>query len=93
MIRVSKDAQRLLGALWAPEGEVMRLVPSPEADGGLAFRHGRGEGADQIVQRDGRQILRIDSSVRKHFDCSTMETVDGALGMVPPGPMPSDDGS
>ena len=93
MIRVSEDAQRLLGALWVPEGEVMHLVSSSEADGGLAFRHGHGEGDDQIVQHDGRQVPRIDSSVRKQFDGSTVETVDGALGMVPPGPMPAADDS
>ncbi len=95
MIRVSEDAQRLLGAQRAPEGEVMRLVPSPEANEGgeLAFRHGRGEGSDQIVQHEGRQVLRIDSSVRKEFDGSTVEVVDGAFGVVSPGPMPDDGGS
>ncbi len=46
----------LLGNLWAADGEVLRLIPSPEVDGSaeLAFRYGRGEGADQIVQRRGR---------------------------------------
>ena len=35
----------LLGNLWAPDGEVLRLIPIPEADGSaeLAFR-GRGGG-------------------------------------------------
>jgi hypothetical protein len=94
VIRVSDEAKRLLSALWAPEGEVMRLVPSPQADEGgeLAFSHGRGEGADQIVQHEGQQVLRIDPSVRRDFDGSTVEVVDGALGVVPPGPMPVEDG-
>lgn len=80
----------LLGILWAPDGEVLRLIPSPESDGSaeLAFRYGRGEGADQIVQHDGRQVLRIAPSVRKDFDGSTVEAVDGALGVVQPGPLP-----
>ena len=94
MIRVSEDAKRLLSTLWAPEGEVMRLVPSPGAEqGGFGFRHGRGEGADQIIQHGGRQVLRIVPSVRKEFDGSTVEVVEGALGVVPPDRMPAHDGS
>jgi hypothetical protein len=88
MIRVSEEAKRLLGTLWAPDGEVLRLiVRSPGADGPrrLTFRHGRGEGADQIVQHGGRQVLRIDPSVRRGFDGSSVEAIDGALGVVPPG--------
>jgi hypothetical protein len=48
VIRVSEEAKRLLGTLWAPDGEVLRLMLSPVADGGgeLALRHRRGEGAD-----------------------------------------------
>jgi hypothetical protein len=68
VIRVSEEAKRLLSTLWAPDGEVMRLVlRQPEADegGGLAFGHGRGEGADQIVQHAGTQVLRVDRSVRR----------------------------
>lgn len=38
-------------------------------------------------------MLRIASSVREEFEGSTVEVVDGALGVVPPGPMPADDGS
>jgi hypothetical protein len=70
VIHVSEEAKMLLGNLWAPDGEVLRLIPSPEADGSaeLAFRYGRGEGADQIVQHDGRRVLRIAPSVRKDFD-------------------------
>ena len=67
MIRVSEDARRLFSTLWAPEGEVIRMIPSPEADQGgeLVFRHGSGEGADEIVQHGGRQVLRIAPSARK----------------------------
>ena len=68
------------------------MVPSPEADQGgeLVFRHESGGAADQIVQHGGRQVLRIAPSARKEFDGSTVEVVDGALGVVPPGPMPAD---
>ena len=95
MIRVSEEAKRLLSTLWAPDGQVTRQVSSPADDqeGRIVFRHGRGEGADQIVQHGGRQVLRIAPSVRKQFDGSTVEVVDGALGVVPHGPMPADDGS
>jgi len=95
MIHVSEEAKVLLGTLWAPDGEVLRLIPSPEADGSaeLVLRYGRGQGADQIVQHAGRQVLRIAPSVRKAFDGSTVEAVDGALGVVPLGPLPADDGS
>ena len=88
MIRVSEEAKRLLGTLWAPDGEVLRLIlhsPGADGPGRLTFRHGRGEGADQIVQHGGRQVLRIDPSVRSGFDGSSVEAIDGALGVVPPG--------
>lgn len=89
MIRVSDEARGLLGSLSAPDGEVLRLIPcSSEADGlgGLVFRHGHGEGADQIVQHDGRQVLRIVRSVRSTFDDSSVEVVDGNPSAVPPYP-------
>ena len=89
MIRISDEAKRLLGAVWSPDADVLRLVlHSPEADGAreLAFGHGRGEGSDQIVQHAGRQVLRIDPSVRRGFDGSSVEVVDGTLGVVQPGP-------
>jgi hypothetical protein len=94
VIRISEEARMLLGTLWAPDGEVLRLIPSPESDGSaeLVLRHGRGEGADQIVKHDGKQVLRIAPSVRKDFDGSTVEAVDGALGVVPPGSLPQTDG-
>ncbi len=92
MIRVSEEAKGLLGTLWAPDGEMLRLVlRSPEVDGAgrLAFRHGRGEGSDQIVQHAGRQVLRIDRSVRGGgLDGSSVEVVHGTLDVVPPGPRP-----
>jgi hypothetical protein len=92
MIRVSDEAKRLLGTIWSPEGEVLRLVlRSPGADGAgrPAYGHGRGEGSDQIVQHAGRQVLRIDRSVRiEGLDGSSVEVVDGILGVVPPGPRP-----
>lgn len=91
-MRVGEEAKGLLSALRAPDGEVLRLVLPPEADGearGLAFRYGRGEGADQIVQHAGRQVLRIDRSVREGgFDGSSVEVEDGTLGVVPPRPGP-----
>jgi hypothetical protein len=95
VIRVSDEAKRLLGTLWAPDGEVLRLTRSPEANGpeALAFRNGRGGGADQIFQHGGRQVLRIDRSVRMGgFAGSSVEVVDGSLGVVPPGPLPANDG-
>ncbi len=41
----------------------------------------------------GTRVLRIDPAVRKGFDGSGVEVVDGALGVVPPSPVPADDGS
>jgi hypothetical protein len=88
VIRVSDEAKGLLGTLWTPDGEVLRLVlRSPEAAGRLAFGHGRGEGADQIVQHAGTQVLRIDRSVREGgFDGSSVDVMDGTLSVVQPGP-------
>jgi hypothetical protein len=90
MIRVSDEAKRLLGTIWSPDGEVLRLTRSSEVAGAgnLAFRSGRGEGSDQIVQHGGRQVLRIDRSVRRGFDGSTVEVRDGTLGVVQRGPDP-----
>jgi hypothetical protein len=79
VIRVSDEAKRLLSTLWAPDGEALRLALSNGA-GGLVFRHGRGEGSDQIAQHAVRQVLRIDPSVRGGgFDGSTVEAVNGAV--------------
>jgi hypothetical protein len=89
VIRVSEEVKGLLGTLWSPDGEVLRLTRSSEADGagGLTFRSGRGEGSDQIVQHAGRQVLRIDRSVREWgFDGSSVEVRDGTLGVVRTGP-------
>ncbi len=94
MIRVSEEAKAVLGASPAPEGEVLRLTlrpPGAGRPGGLAFDHGPGQGADQVVQHAGRQVLRIDLPVRKAFDGSAVEVVDEAVVVVPPGP-PSADG-
>jgi hypothetical protein len=91
VIRVSPKAKRLLSTLWVPDGEVLRLIRPPESyghAGQLAFRYGRGEGGDQIVQHGGKQVLRIDPAVRRGFDGSTVEAIDGAVGMVPPRPSP-----
>lgn len=94
MIEVTEDARKALGGLWTPEGEVTRLVPNPAGEEGteILFRHGRGEGADQIVQHAGRQVLRIDPTVCEEFDGQTLEVVDGALGVVPSGSTPGDNG-
>ncbi len=86
----------MLGASPAPEGEVLRLTlrrPGPGRPGGLAFDHGPGEGADQVVQYAGRQVLRIDLPVRKVFDGSAVEVVDEAVVLVPPGPPSADGGA
>lgn len=92
MIRVGDEAKGLLEALWSPDGEVLRLIlrsPETEGPGRLAFCHGCGEGADQIVQHGGTQVLRVDRSVRRGgFDGSTVEVVDGTLSVVPPGTGP-----
>ena len=91
MIRVSEEAKELLGMLWSPDGEVLRLTRSSEADGagGLAFRSGRGESSDQIVQHGGTQVLRVDPKVREGgFDGSSVEVIDGVLGVVRPDPEP-----
>lgn len=45
-----------------------------------------GEGADQIVQHDGRQVLRIERSGRRSVDGSSVEVVDGNPSVVPPDP-------
>jgi hypothetical protein len=92
VIRVSDEAKRLLGTLWTPDGEVLRLIlrsPGADGPGRPAFGHGRGEGADQIVQHAGRQVLRIDPSVREgRLDGSSVDVGDGTLGVVQPGPGP-----
>ena len=90
MIRISDEAKRLLSTVWSPDGDVLRLVlRSPEADGARELAFGRGEGSNQIVQHCGRQVLRIEGSVRRGgFDGSSVEVLDGTLGMVPPGRVP-----
>jgi hypothetical protein len=109
LITVTEEAKMLLrtfdpGTLDSTAGAVLRLDPVvyDEVTGEvtLDFAPGEGKGGDQIVQHDGRQVLRIARAVSQRLNGSTMDVVveegpEGTrmgIGIVPPdSELPTDD--
>ena len=102
MITVTEEAKEVLRDFERPDGTVLRLDPvgvrHPDE---LRFRLGAGEprGDDQVVERDGEELLRIARPVSEELNGSEIDLVETregpALGIKPPpadtGPLP--DGS
>jgi hypothetical protein len=67
----------------------------------LSFAPGAGKGNDQIVQRGGKQVLRIAGAASQRLNGSTMDVVvveepEGTrrgIGIMTPDPKPLTDGS
>ena len=110
MISVTEEAKVLLstvdlGTLNSAEGTLLRLDPAAydEVTGvmTLSFAPGDGKGNDQIVQHEGKQVLRIAGAVSQRLNGSTMDVVveegpEGtrmSIGIMPPGPEPLTDDS
>lgn len=100
MITVTEEAKEALQDFERPEGTVLRLDPV-EVDRPDEFRVrlGAGEprGDDQVVERDGEDLLRIARPVSEELNGSQIdlvETLEGpALGIKSPGAGTLPDGS
>ncbi len=102
MITVTEGAKDVLRDFERPEGTVLRLDPvEVSRPDEFRVRLGAGEprGDDQVVERDGEDLLRIARPISEELNCSEIalvETLEGpSLGIKPPpvdaGPLP--DGS
>ena len=94
MITVTNQAKEILRDYQCPEGTVLRLdfVSGHHQHDGFCVRLGAGrpQGPDQIVEHDGKVLLRIARYVSEEFNGGTIdrvETLEGpAVGMTPPSP-------
>ena len=100
MITVTEEAKRLFQDVEHPEGTVLRLDPvTDQSTGrlGIGISIGEPKGDDQVVERDGENLLRIDASVSETLDGSVLnlvETPEGTgIGLTPPEDGPLTDGS
>jgi Fe-S cluster assembly iron-binding protein IscA len=77
VIHVS-DAKDLFEQISAPEGQVLRLDPVAEQQIGLVA--GVPQGDDQVVERDGADVLHISAMVSEALDGATIDRVDTPQG-------------
>lgn len=78
MIHVSDAAKDLFGQISAPEGQVLRLEPVAEQQIGIVAGEPRGD--DQVVERDGADVLHIAATVSQALDGATIDRVDTPQG-------------
>ncbi len=109
LIIVTEEAKALLGTIEHPEETVLRLDPVAQDQATeqitLGFAPGEPRGDDQIVEQEGKEVLRIAAPVSELLNGSTMDVVvpeeseNGAgrpsvsIGIRPPGHEPSAGGS
>jgi iron-sulfur cluster assembly protein len=79
LIIVTQEAKALLGAIEHPEGTVLRLDPVAQDQATeqitLSVAPGEPHGDDQIVEREGEEVLRIAAPVSELLNGSTMDVV------------------
>ncbi len=102
MITVTEEAKEVLRDFDLPDGTILRLDPvqvSNPDDFRVRLGAGEPKGDDQVVERDGEDLLRIARPVSEELNGSEidlMETLEGqALGIESPpaDPGPLSDGS
>ncbi len=88
MIIVTKEAQDLFHAIWYPEGKVLRLdlvEGNPlENRGGEAQVHltvGEPRDSDQVVLREGEELLRISRAVSDVLDGCVLKGIETTTGV------------
>ena len=79
MIIVTQEAKALLGTIAHPEGTILRLDPVAQDQATeqitLSFAPGEPHGDDQIVEREGEEVLRIAAPVSELLNGSTIDVV------------------
>ena len=103
MISVTEKAKEVLQSYERPEGTVLRLDPVNEHvpdEFQVRLAAGEPRGDDQVVEREGEDVLRIAKPVSEELNGGTVdlvETLEGpAIGIQPPptlGAPPLTDGS
>lgn len=91
MISVTEEAKELFLDVEHPEGTVLRLDPVTDQSTGetqVGISAGEQQEGDQIVERDGEDLLYIAAPVSEALDGSTLdrvETPEGpGIGIAPP---------
>lgn len=105
MLTVTEEAKALVGQQQTPAGTVLRLDPvlheaapgEGEEEVVLDLVAGAPEDGDQVVEREGEEVLRIAGSVSARLDGATVDVVTqpgpgengseapvGGLGVIPP---------
>jgi iron-sulfur cluster assembly protein len=79
LIIVTQEAKALLGTIEHPQGTVLRLDPVAQDQATeqvtLSVAPGEPHGDDQIVEREGEEVLRIAAPVSELFNGSTIDVV------------------
>ena len=79
MITVTEEAKKLFLNVERPEGTILRLDPVIDQNTGetqIWLAAGEPRGDDQVVERDGEDLLYIAAPVSEALDGSTMNLVD-----------------
>jgi iron-sulfur cluster assembly protein len=79
LIIVTEEAKALLGTIEHPQGTVLRLDPVAQDQATeqitLSVAPGEPHGDDQIVEREGEEVLRIAAPVSELLNGSTIDVV------------------
>jgi Fe-S cluster assembly iron-binding protein IscA len=78
MLSVTAPAKELLRSIEVPPDRALRL--EPENDGRLAFTATTPEVDDQVVEEQGREILRIAEPIARELDGHSLDRVETPEG-------------
>ncbi|HKO23592.1 MAG TPA: hypothetical protein VJY65_02500 [Chloroflexota bacterium] len=78
MIMVTQAAKEMFQTVEQPEGQVLRLdVVGPQE---LGLTLGEPQPSDQVVEHDGREVIRIAEELSQAADGATLDWVDTPQG-------------
>ena len=78
MIRVTDEATTLLATIDRPEGTVLRVEPAGQDQ--LQLVVGEAQPGDQVVEREGQDLLHISGAISNLLDGLAMDRVDTEEG-------------
>jgi Fe-S cluster assembly iron-binding protein IscA len=88
MVTVTDSAKDLLQVMGHPAGTVLRLEPVGGKTGDIALVTGEEQDADQVVERDGADLLHVPAVVSDALDGATIDAVETPegprLSLTPP---------
>jgi hypothetical protein len=80
MVTVTDSAKDLLQVLAHPAGTVLRLEPMGGETGDIALVTGEEQEADQVVERDGADLLHVPAAISGALDGATIDAVETPEG-------------